>query len=387
MSTRTQTGMSEACSGAAGNAASTSTTAAMSLWHKFANWQNETEQCRTEVRNVRQQQEFCLAEINELRRIRDDEQKIIEQFKQQEDKCISQKLHRQEMLRLSTCTDSISTSISESLSSEPTLGLLRELQQQLDVEENTYRNSTAALQKIKQKEYIQTSIYSESLRQTIEESHAFRRECDEIQIQLRATAATAGVVPSTSDVSITDWEASIRSSSMLHTLRAALHAMELCNLKRTEIVVGLGDEWKSEMLNDLENLHRNSIECKKLVQPGERVDENDPSTWTCIATNDLELYNTLVEYKQQREACEIAKAEFQVLQQKYDSLNHRARDRNQQTMQLQAQLDRLCNDCSNINSEILQYRQLTIDDAALAHTYQSSMYLQDGMFASLPVYQ
>jgi chromosome segregation ATPase len=319
------------------HSAAASTTTAMTLWHKFANWQNEMEECRSKVRNVRQQQEQCMAQIANLQAIRKMETMQMEQLQQ---------MHE----------------ASDSLGQEPSLGLLQDLQRQLDEADKEYRIAAASLKNLQQQSVAQTEQRHETMQQVLNQSRQFRWDCQQLQQQLQATVPEEEFLCSVNGFR-DNFDVSKDISSTANSLRAALYAILTSKSGLSD--VGSEDPWITKTLQNLRSF------TAEYVEP-EDVDENDPSTWTFIRENDVDFHSVIAEYKRERKALDMTTQELQTLQKKQEVIQSKAHDRNQRVVQLQEQLDRLQGDCSRMEAEINRYQQLILDDEKLAHTYRES---------------
>lgn len=321
-----------------GNSVLASTTTAMTLWQKFANWQNEMEECRSKIRNVRQQQEQCMAQIANLQAIREVESQQIEQL---------QRMH----------------GTSEASAEEPSLGMLRDLQRQLDEAEKEYRIAAASLQNLQQQRVVQTDQRHETMQQVLNQSRQFRWECQQVQQQLQATVPAQEFLSSVNGFR-DNFDASIDISPTAHSLRATLYAILASKSGLSD--VGSEDPWITKTLQDLKFSTSESVEI-------EEVDENDPATWTFIHENDVDFHRVIAEYKRERKALDATAEELQALEGKQEVIQSKAHDRKQRVFQLREQLERLQGDCSRMDSEINRYKQLILDDETLAHTYREKI--------------
>jgi chromosome segregation ATPase len=330
------------------HASASSTNTAMSLWHKFSMWQSDMDRCRLTIQNIRQEHDQYRVQIEELVRTRKEEQRKVQEIEH----------------------PNISPNVSLLAKS---LEQLREVQRKLDDAQEKYREATISFQNTKQKYETQKYIRNESIHEAMEQSRTFHQLCQQLQYQLRTTAIAANITLPSSKTSnaikyIGNDNDLVETSSKAHALRAALYAAVAgtdCNKK----ILGSEDTWISKTIQDLQD--SNFFDSTDVVDNGE-TNENDPSTWKLCQDKDLELYNAVEGYNQLRENYTMTLKEMQQIQSNYDMLHKKVQDRNQRKEQLQAQLRRIQSDCTTIESEIEQCKQLTLEDEALAHTYRSS---------------
>jgi chromosome segregation ATPase len=328
----------ENCDVAEGSSSAPASTA-MTLWQKFANWQNEMEECRRNARNVRQQQEQCMAQIENLRAIGKEEQMKIEQFRQ---------MH----------------GTTQSSEAESSLGMLQDLQRRLGDADKEYRIAATSLQKIQQQSVAQTDQRHETMQQILSQSHQFRWDCQQLQQQLQTTLPAEEYL-STVNGFQDNWDAFKDVSSTAHSLRAALRAILAAQSEFFDVTAE--DPWISKTLKDLE-----FFTTPESLEPEKEVDENDPSTWTFIHGNDADFHQVMAAYTRERKVLDATTQELQALQNKQEVLQSKAHDRNQRVSQLQEQLHRLHGDCSGMDAEINRYKHLISEDETLAHTYRES---------------
>jgi hypothetical protein len=319
---------------------------AISLWHKFATWQNDMDQCRTLVKNVCYEQDQIRAQINDLLRIREEELRRIK-----------------EMEEADSCAN---TSNSSEI---PSLDRLRELQRQLDVVEEQYRAASASCETNKQRVQNTKNCRQDILRAFINANSLFHLNCRSAQYALNEATVAATQPTQCSESCSLD---QIGTLCRLHTLHAVLCAKAAENFKCVDHSKDSGDDkWTSKTNKELQN--NIALYETKLIDLGESVDdENDPSTWKVSKEKDFELYRSLELYEQQLEKYAIVEKETEQLQSTYDALQNKSLDRDRRMMKLQTQLQRIQGDCTMIESEIDQCKQMISEDEALAHTYRSS---------------
>ena len=324
----------------------TSNNTAISLWHKFATWQNEMDQCRTMVRTICDEQDKIRTQMKDLHEVREEER---------------QKIKEMEQSGSSANTVSISSEISS-------LELLHALQRKLDVVEEDYRTASASLEVMKQNDQNQTCIRQEILREFINASRDFHIKCQRIQYDLMETAIA---VTQNAEHVVADSNETVGTLCRVHSLHAALCAKPITeDTSNGNTNYGVDELWKSKTIEDLQNC--SALHKTMMIDYQESSDETDPSTWKVSKEKDFELHRAIELYTQQREKYEFAEKEMEELQSKYDALHGKGLDRDRRMMKLQTQLQRIQNDCTSIEAEIDQCNQLTMEDKALAHTYRSS---------------
>ena len=322
---------------------SSSNNTAISLWHKFATWQNEMDQCRMLVRTICDEQDQIRTQMKDLLHVRQEERRKIK-----------------DMEEINSCVNESSDS-----SEIPSLERLRELQRKLDDVEEQHRSANASYEITKQKEQHQKRSQQDIIQEFLEASRSFHLKCRRAQYDLTVTtvAATPPTEPFVSDPYDT-----VGTSCRAHTLHAALCA------KGAEKHTGAGnvedDNWMSKTIESLQN--SNMLQSTILQDFDESTDESDPSTWKINKEKDFELYRSVELYKQQLEKFTFVEKETEQLQSKYDALHTKGLDRDRRTMKLQTQLQRIQNDCTLLESEIDQCMEMISEDEALATTYRSS---------------
>lgn len=322
----------------------TSSNTAISLWHKFATWQNEMDHCRMLVRNICDEQDQIRTQMKELLLIRVEEERKIKEM-EQADAC---------------------TTVSSDSSDKPSLERLRELQRKLDHAEDEYRTASVSLEATKQNVRNQTNSRNEMIREFIGASGDFHLKCRRAQYDLLETTIAA---TQNAEQIMSGPQDKLVTSCQGHTLRAVLCAM----VAQTTDGDSIGDEermWIMKTIEDLQNCY--ALHTATLIDFDESSDDNDPLNWKVDQEKDFELHRTVQRYTQQRHKCDMAQKEMEQLQTKYDAFLSKQLDRDQRKLNLQSQLQRIQNDCAMIESEIDQCQQLISEDEALAQTYQSS---------------
>jgi chromosome segregation ATPase len=320
----------------------TSNNTAISLWHKFATWQNEMDQCRKMVRTICDEQDKIRTQMKDLLAIREEERRKIKAMEQED-------------------------SSTNALSDKPSLELLRALQCKLDDVEEHYRTAAASLEATKQNDQNQTSIRQEILRDFINASRGFHLKCQHVQYDLMESAIA---VTQNAEHIVADSNETVGMLCRVHTLHAALCAKPVEDTSNSNTMYGVDESWISKTIEDLQSC--SSLHKATMIDYQESSDENDPSTWKVCKAKDFELHRAVELYTQQRKKYDIAAKELEQLQSKYDTLHAKGLDRDRRMMKLQTQLQRIQNDCTTIESEIDQCTQLTLEDEALAHTYRCS---------------
>jgi chromosome segregation ATPase len=324
----------------------TTTNSAMSLWHKFATWQNEMDQCRTMVRDIRQEQDQIRRNIEVLHHIRKAEQLKIQEMEPSE----------------SPCSDVAESSVSDEQ--------LHTLRLQLDEAEGQYKSALASFQLAQQNDHAQTVIRNDIIQETIDQSRAFHQLCQQVQCQLRTTATTmsSDVVHATSNK-----EALIETSCKVHTLRAALYAANASIIDNSNGTDGTkNDSWILKTIQDLQDCKIPDTDTMAWNDLADSNDENDPTTWNVSKEKDDEMYRAVERYNVMVQKHHNAMTEQKEAQIQYDTFRRKMQDRELRKVQLQAQLQRIQSDCEAIESEIDHCQSLTVEDEALAQMYRTS---------------
>jgi hypothetical protein len=313
-------------------------------------WQSDMDKCRSTIQNIRQEQDRCREQIEELIHTRAEEQRKVHEIEPPELRCnISQ-----------------DSSLSAKL-----LEKLRELQRKLYEVQDNYGLSITSLQNTKLEYETQIYLRNESIREAIEQSRIFHQKCQQIQFQLRDTAIEMNHMTLSSMSS--DLSNSIETSSKAHSLRAALSTALIRMTIDKNNCDSIDDTWISKSLQDLQKC--NFFDSTEMVGVDSDHNESDPMQWKVCQNKDLELYNAIAEYKQQYEQYILMLNEMQQVQSNFDMQCQKSVDRQQRKEQLQEQLLRIQSDCTQIETEIHECQQLTIEDQELACTYRASTYI------------
>ena len=323
----------------------TTNNTAMSLWHKFATWQQEMDQCRTLVRTVVDEQEQIRTQLKDLLRIREEEERKIEAME---------------------AVTEVSRNTSH-VSELPSLDRYRELQCKLDTAETQYRTAKASFETCQQNVQHQKHIRHDILREFIKGNSKFHWQCRRAQYDL--AAATAAATRPTECIASSSLVAE-GTSGRVQTLHAVLcaKAVEPSSCHGTS----MDDHWMAKTIKELQN--NIALEKSTWIDADECLDENDPTVWKVSREKDLELNRSVELYQQQLEKYTRVEQETEQLQTKRDMLHTKGLDRDRRMKTLQTQLQRLQNDCTNMESEIDQCQELTLEDESLAHTYRSSTF-------------
>jgi len=315
-------------------ASSSSNNAAMSLWSKFSDLQQQAEQCRQQRGAARHTMDRVRAEMEQLQQTVASEKRVTAAAIQK-----AETLHAQlQATSPNGDTSGSSRRGAPSLSGgggsrlviaeeEPSLTL------QLDQAEQVYSTAVMAHETAKRKLEQWKAWKVDQL--LMLQQPDFRHQC----YQWRLQAAAAG---------------------LSHAVTvAALKALEAS----PENMEGLEEETAADAMDD--------------------YDENsDPTTWS-IPDDDFELREAVEEYQKIQTQRATAVAELDSWKAKQTALQTKCRGRLERREQLQTQLQSLAKECGDLQSETAQLKSLTEDDLVLAATYRTSEYYKESFVADL----
>lgn len=345
-------------SSASSSCCSSSNAAAMSLWQKYSDLQQEAERCRAEARSVR-------AKVDGLKQ-------QMECLQQQQDRDASATVDAVQLTRTlrrqytgepppaqgsavddePAATDANRSSnalwIPEAGSSDG--GRVLSLRAQWDAVETAYAAAVADGDRAVQAHALARAMRDEQRQERVAESRAFRQvQCP----QWRLAAANVGL------------ESGAFVTAALQSAHVAAAASDvICDTDGVSAV--------RQMITDDEE---EASCCWMAVDTEEDAwDVNDPATWV-IPDDDDELKEAVAAYKESTKARQAAAAELRdVWKPKEAALRENCRNREERTQQLQQQLARIDKDCSDLSSQLSQLQQLTVEDVALAQMYRTSEY-------------
>jgi len=299
-------------------ASSSSNNAAMSLWSKFSDLQQQAEQCRQQRGAARHTMDRVRAEMEQLQQTAASEQRVTAAAILK-----AEKLHAQLLQATTSPNDGSAGGKSSRLvviaeEEEPSLML------QLDQTEEAYSTAVMAHETAKRKLEQWKAWKVDQL--LMLQQPDFRHQC----YQWRLQAAAAG---------------------LSHAVTvAALKALEAS----PEHMDGLEEETAADAMDD--------------------YDENsDPTIWS-IPDDDFELREAVEEYQKIQTQRATAVAELDSWKAKQTALQTKCRGRLERREQLQTQLQSLAKECGDLQSETAQLKSLTEDDLVLAATYRTSEY-------------
>ena len=299
---------------ASSSSGSSSNNAAMSLWNKFSDLQQQAEHCRQQRSSARQSMDVLRASVEKIQQTVVSERQLTNENKEK-----ASRLHEQ-----LTCTKRRLDDGGRVLFPDDDDKKHPSLILELEETEKRYSEAVTACENSKHQLEQWKSWKVDQLQQ--QKQSNFRHQCCEWRLQ----AAAAGLS----------------------------HAVAVAARK----AAGATSE-------DVEELEVES----NLSDAAAEINENDDPTSWILGNDDHELKDAMEEYSNSRRLHDSTVTKLEVWKTKHAALEAKRQNRLDRQEQLNKQLQRLSNDCTNLQNETSQMKLLIEEDSVLAATYRTSM--------------